>query len=49
MSRIVKRTRVAAWIARRRLAKLLDQALPAARRHQTGRWSDPEWFRFPPF
>jgi hypothetical protein len=49
MSRIVKRTRVAAWIARRRLARLLDAALPAAPRKQTGRWSDPEWFRCPPF
>jgi len=49
MSRIVRRTRVAAWIARRRLAKLLDRAVPAAPRYRAGRWSDPEWFRFPPF
>ena len=49
MHNIVRRTRVAAWIARRRLAKLLDRALPAAPRNQTGRWSDPQWFRFPPF
>lgn len=49
MSRIVKRTRVAAWIARRRLARFFGAALPAAPRKETGRWSDPEWFRFPPF
>ena len=49
MSRIVKRTRVATWIARRRLAKLLNAVVPAAPRKETGRWSDPEWFRFPPF
>ena len=49
MNRIVKRTRVAARIARRRLAELLDAAVPAAPRNETGRWSDPEWFRFPPF
>jgi hypothetical protein len=49
MSRIVKRTRVAAWIARRRVAKLLDRAVPAVPPYRSGRWSDPEWFRFPPF
>jgi hypothetical protein len=51
MSTIVRRTRVAAWIARRRLAKLLAQALPAAPRNaaEARRWSDAEWFRFPPF
>ena len=48
MSRIVNRTRAAAWIAGRRLARLLD-AVVSAPRDQTGRWSDPEWFRFPPF
>jgi len=49
MSRIVRRTRVAAWIARRRLAKLLDRALPAVPPKTTGRSSDAQWVRFPPF
>jgi hypothetical protein len=51
MSKIVRRTRVAAWIARRRLARLLDDAVSASSRNKAGtdRWSDPEWFRFPPF
>jgi len=49
MSRIVRRTRVAAWIARRRLAKLLDRAVPAVAPRATARSSDPQWVRFPPF
>ena len=51
MSKIVSRTRAAAWIARRRLAKLLEAAVSASSRKkaETGQWSDPEWFRFPPF
>ena len=51
MHTIVRRTRVAAWIARRRLARLLEGAVSASSRNaaKSGRWSDPEWFRFPPF
>lgn len=49
MSRIVKRTRVAARNARRRLVRLLDRALPERPRNRNGHWSDPDWFRFPPF
>ena len=48
MSRIVKRTRVAAWIARRRLAKLLDRAVPAAPYARTVATPAREWFRYPP-
>jgi hypothetical protein len=49
MSGIVKRTRVAAWIARRRLAKLLAEALSPAPRRQPAKAPVQDFPRFPPF
>jgi hypothetical protein len=48
MSNIVRRTRVAAWIARRRLARWYAEAVHASRRTGRTETPAPEWFRFPP-
>jgi hypothetical protein len=49
MNKIVRRTRVAAWIARRRLARLFGEALPAKPRYRAAEVPSRDWPRFPPF
>ena len=48
MSTIVRRARVAAWIARRRLTKLLAEAVPAAPYARAVKVPAREWFKYPP-
>ena len=48
MNAIVRRTRVAAWIARRRLARLLAEAVPAVPYARAVEVPAREWFKYPP-